>query len=267
MASSTRQSRADLVQSTSSILSSADLRVAQELLVAGSSLHSSLQLRNALSDPSALSETKLKLIAAVFGPKFSGPAIEVLGAIVSKRWSSARDLADTAEILAVRLVAQLVSNSVGVSALLNEIYSIQQVLNSNAELELALSSSQASLDSKQALLNKIFSGQLSQEAKLLLIEAAASRSSKHTADVLGHYADWIAEFASESVAEVRVAKPISDNQLAKLKSALSSRFGKSLSLNVVIDESIVGGVRVAVGGQVLDATVQTKINNARLQLA
>lgn len=267
MASSTRQSRADLAEATSAILAQAELAVARELLVASASLHASVQLRSALSDPSAKSESKQKLIDAVFGGKMSATAIQVLAAIVSKRWSKPRDIADTAEIFAVRLVAGLVSKAGSSNALLSELYALQDVLNSDAELELALSSSQATPEGKQQLLKKIFGGKLSAEAELLLIESVNSRSSKHVADVLAKYADLIAEFSKESVAEVRVARPVSAAQLAKLQVALSSKFGRNLSLNVVIDESVVGGVRVAVGGQVLDATVQSKINHARLQLA
>jgi F-type H+-transporting ATPase subunit delta len=267
VASSTRQSRAELTEALASVLANAELRVAEELFIAGASLHASVQLRSALSDPSAEGSAKQSLIEAVFGSKMSKPAIQVLTAIVSKRWSSPRDLADTAEITAVRLVAAIAARSDGTESLLKELFAIQQVLNSDAELELALSSSQATLESKQALLRKIFGSKLSEATTLLLLQSLSSRSSKRTSDVLAGYADLIAEYASESVAEVRVARPISSAQLAKLQTALSNRFGKKLSLNVVVDESVVGGVRVAVGGQVLDATVQSKINHARLQLA
>lgn len=267
MASSTRQSRAALAESTSVILGSADLQVARELLVASSSLHASVQLRSALSDPSAQSDSKQQLIQAVFGKKMSAITAQVLNAIVSQRWSKPRDLADTAEIVAVRLVASLVSKAGSTAKLLDEIFAVQQILNSDAELELALSSSQASAETKQQLLLRVFGGKLSQEAELLLLESVRSRAAKHSADVIGKYADLIAEFSAESVAEVRVARPLSANQVSKLQAALSTRFGRNLSLNVVLDESVVGGVRVAVGGQVLDATVQTKINHAKLQLA
>lgn len=267
MASSTRQSRAELADSTAAMLASAELQVARELLVASSSLHASVQLRNALSDPSAQSDSKKKLIEAVFGSKMSTTTAQVLTAIVNRRWSKPRDIADTAEILAVRLVAAIVAKTGASDKLLSELFALQQVLNGDSELELALSSSQATAEGKQKLLTKIFGGKLSVEAEVLLLESVNSRAAKHSADVLGKYADLIAEFSAESVAEVRVARQISASQLVKLQTALSKKFGRNLSLNVVIDESVVGGVRVAVGGQVLDATVQTKINHARLQLA
>ena len=267
MASSTRQSKSELIESVANTLESAELRVSGELLVASASLHSSVQLRSALSDPSAQSESKQKLIAAVFGSKMHPITVQVLNQIVAKRWSSARDIANMAELFAVRLVAGLVSKRGGVKPLVDELFQVQQVLNSDADLELALSSSQASADQKRTMLRAIFGGKLTPEAELLVTESVGSQSSKRAADVLAGYADIIAEFANESVAEVRVAKPLTTDQVARLQNALSTKFNRKLSMNVVIDDSVLGGVRVAVGGQVLDATLQTKINHARLQLA
>lgn len=267
MASSTRQSRAELAESTGAMLATAELQVAKELLVASASLNSSLQLRSALSDPSAQSESKQQLIAAVFASKLSKVSTDVLTAIVQKRWSKPRDIAETAEFLAVRLVAALVAKGDAGEKLLGELYALQRILRNDADLELALSSSQATAESKQELLAKIFGGKVSPEAELLLLESVTSRAAKHSADVLASYANLIAEYSAESVAEVRVARPMSATQIAKLQTALSTKFGRKLSLNVVVDDSVVGGVRVAVGGQVLDATVQSKINHARLQLA
>lgn len=267
MASSTRQSKSELIETVAATLDSAELRISGELLLASASLHSSVQLRNALSDPSAQSDSKQKLIAAVFGAKMHPTTVQVLNQIVAKRWSSSRDIANTAELFAVRLVASLVSKKGGIRPLLDELFQVQQILDSDADLELAVSSSQASTDQKRSLLKSIFSGKLSAEAELLVVESVGSRSSKRAADVLSGYADIIAEFANESVAEVRVARPLTADQQSRLQSALSSKFNRKLSINVVLDDSVVGGVRVAVGGQVLDATLQTKINHARLQLA
>lgn len=267
MASSTRQAQANLFLETAKALAGANLRVAEELLVSGFLLGGSSQLRNSLLDPSIGDEAKRKLVAMVFGAKMSKETVELLLAIVTKKWSSARDLATSAEMLGVRVVAVIVSRANLTETLLRELFAIKRALDGSPELQLALSSTQASLESKQKLISAIFDGKLSSEANLLLEQAVSSRSHKHATDVISDYADWIAGFANESVAEVRSAKPLSVEQLTRLEKALGAQFGRNLSINVVIDPSLVGGLRVSVGGEVLDATVQTKITQARLQLA
>jgi F-type H+-transporting ATPase subunit delta len=267
MASSTRQARANLFSETATAVAEANLRVAEELLVSGFLLGGSPQLRNSLLDPSMSGDAKRKLVDMVFGVKMSKETVELLLSIVTKNWSTARDMATSAEMLGVRVVAVIVSKAKTTESLLSELFAIQKALDSNSELQLALSSTQASLESKQKLVSSIFAGKLSAEANLLLEQAVSSRSHKHATDVMGDYADWIAGFANESVAEVRVAKPLSVQQLDRLEKALGGQFGRNLSINVVIDPSLVGGLRVSVGGEVLDATVQSKITQARLQLA
>jgi F-type H+-transporting ATPase subunit delta len=66
---------------------------------------------------------------------------------------------------------------------------------------------------------------------------------------------------------VRVARELSGDQLARLETALNGVYGKKLQLNVDVDPTVIGGIHVAVAGEVIDATVLTKISNARLQLS
>jgi F-type H+-transporting ATPase subunit delta len=84
--------------------------------------------------------------------------------------------------------------------------------------------------------------------------------------VLENYGSWVAQVAGESVALITVAKPLSDDQLQRLGNALTARFGRKLQLNVEVSEDVIGGVHVAVNGEVIDATLLTKLNHARLQL-
>lgn len=262
MSSSTRASRT----AASELLDGAkpDLKLAEELFAVSSALHSSLQLRGLLSDPSAEADKKRKASEAVFGVKLSPATLKLVGKLTAMRWSSARDLADTAERLGVRAVASESSNLEG---LITELFALSQLVSSDHELELALSSSQASFEAKRTLIGKLVGAKASAAAALLASAAVSSRTSKRVAQVLASYADWLTDFANESVAQISVAKPLSDSQLSRLGAALSKSFGRNLKLNVVLDTDLVGGVRVAVGGEVIDASMHTRINQARLQLS
>jgi F-type H+-transporting ATPase subunit delta len=72
----------------------------------------------------------------------------------------------------------------------------------------------------------------------------------------------LAKSQDEGVKEavVHSAFPIDDTQVAALLNELQARFGTRLTARVEIDPSLIGGVRVAVGDQVLDASVRGKLD-------
>lgn len=72
----------------------------------------------------------------------------------------------------------------------------------------------------------------------------------------------LAKSQEEGVKEavVRSAFPIDDAQVAALLKQLETHFGTRLTASVVVDPALIGGVRVAVGDQVLDASVRGKLD-------
>lgn len=263
MASSTRTSKIAAGEALNAI-SNVSLSTALEIFAASNALQQSSQLRSALSDPSAEAAGKQQVVSAVFGARFSSEVQALVLTLSNLRWSASRDLPATLEQLGVRIIARLSAN---IDSLQTELFAIEQLASSDGELELALSSTKGTADQKQALISKLVSGKVSEQAMALANQAHESRSYKRYAQVIGQYGVWVAEYAGESVARVRVAKPLSAEQLSRLKSALSGTYGKELQVNVELDPSVVGGLHIAVAGEVIDATVLTKISNARLQLS
>jgi F-type H+-transporting ATPase subunit delta len=66
-----------------------------------------------------------------------------------------------------------------------------------------------------------------------------------------------------SDAHITSAFPIGDAQLADLMKTLERRFGRKLKPTVEIDSSLIGGVRVAVGDEVLDTSVRARLEHMR----
>lgn len=62
-------------------------------------------------------------------------------------------------------------------------------------------------------------------------------------------------------AEIASAFPLDDATLASLKSDLEARFKAKLNVQVHIDPELIGGVRIAVGDEVIDASVRGKLAN------
>jgi len=62
-------------------------------------------------------------------------------------------------------------------------------------------------------------------------------------------------------AEIASAFPLDDATLANLKADLENRFKTRLNVQVSLDPELIGGVRIAIGDEVIDASVRGKLAN------
>ena len=70
-----------------------------------------------------------------------------------------------------------------------------------------------------------------------------------------------------SRATVTVAEPLSDDQLAALKSSLAEATGgKSVEVDMKVDPAIIGGIVVRLGSRMVDASIKTKLNAIRTRM-
>ncbi len=74
--------------------------------------------------------------------------------------------------------------------------------------------------------------------------------------------------ASKERGEVRAtvtsARPMTDEQADDLAKALSQSLGKSVALDLLVDESLLGGLVVKVGSRMIDSSIRTKLNNLKI---
>ena len=72
--------------------------------------------------------------------------------------------------------------------------------------------------------------------------------------------------SGSSDAVVHSAFPLDAAALADLGATLEKRFGRRLNLSVQQDESLIGGVRVVVGDEVLDTSVKARLEQMKAAL-
>lgn len=267
MASSTRQALVAAKAALNPLLSGAQIAFAEEVLSIGAAVSSSMQLRNILSDPSGEEKAKLGALTAVFGKRVSKDALAFAQTVSGLRWSKGSDLVRGFEELGVYAVATIAAKNSNLSTLEEELFSIQQVIDSDHELQQAFTSRQVDLDAKVLLMESLFKGKLGAEASLLAKYAVMASGAHKLSTVLEKFGKIVSEAASRLVATVTVAQPLNDVQLAKLEQLLTKQYGQNLNLNVEIDSNIIGGVKVQVSGEIIDGSVASRLNQAKLQLA
>lgn len=72
--------------------------------------------------------------------------------------------------------------------------------------------------------------------------------------------------AGSADAVIHSAYPIEGQALTDLSATLQKRFGRPLNVSVQLDPSLIGGVRVVVGDEVLDTSVRARLEHMKVAL-
>ncbi len=89
--------------------------------------------------------------------------------------------------------------------------------------------------------------------------AARERSYGHT---LEGYINLAAAQKNRVIATVRVARPLTEEQLQRLRAGLSRQVGREIALQVIVEPDLLGGVRVELGTEVIEGTVSGRLAEA-----
>jgi F-type H+-transporting ATPase subunit delta len=261
MGSATRQALSASTAALSS-LGTADVATGEQLLAAGRVIGGSAQLLTALSDSSAETADKVSIVDAVFSEQSAGTR-SLLGTVVGNRWSNDQDLLSAIEELGFRVLARSAKGS----KIEDELFTFGAVVDTDPNLELAVSSKLGSAADKSVLVRRLLDGKASAQTVAIIDHLVQQPRGRRIAALLREAASIVADESGLAVATVTSASPIDDKQLGRIAAALSKANGRDLRINHVIDPSIVGGIRVQIGDDVIDGSVATKLNDLRLQLA
>ncbi len=75
-----------------------------------------------------------------------------------------------------------------------------------------------------------------------------------------------AQARGEVSADVTAAKKLTKAQQESLAKALSKSFGKDVTINMAVDESIIGGLIVKMGSKMIDTSVASKLSNLQIAM-
>jgi F-type H+-transporting ATPase subunit delta len=239
-----------------------DLTVARELFAAAREIADSAQLSGALSAWGAPGAARAQVARAVFAG-YSPVTVQLLTSAAAQRWSSLDDLISGIEELAIRSAA-LGAPTTDVEG---ELFQVARTVAANPELELALGSRLGDASAKGALIEKLLAGRASEATVLITAQLVQQPRERRVRALLNRALRLVADQRGKTVATVRVASVLDAPQQKRLADALSTRYGTDVTVNVVVDPQVLGGMRVEIGDDVIDGTVSSRINDLRQRLA
>lgn len=236
--------------------------LAQELFAVVDVIDQDGSLRRALVDPARDESARQGIVKAIFSGKVSLSAINVVAAAAAARWSEERDLADALEhtaVIAAAIAAQSRGGSISLESVVNQMLTFVNSVDSSAEAQRALTDDRASARAKERLA-VVLSGNASEPESVLLIQRAASHPRGMTpARLAEKFVEIIVNRQNRSIAKVSVAHPLTEEQTAKLRAALVKAYGRDLKLDITQDSSLIGGIRVQVGDEIIDGSIQSRL--------
>jgi len=244
-------------------LSAADCSaISKDLFAALLAIDSSIGLRRALTDPARDAASKSELIADLFKKSIGEPALALLGAAVSLRWSTPVELADAIEQIAVEAEASAANISDELDRVQSEVFAFSKLLIENPDLRQALSTTSDSTARKQELLRSIFGGKFTSYSNELLAHSVEGRRSRSIEKTISSYSHAVTARRNRVNAHIRASIVLSDAQKKKLTDSLTKQIGQPVHLNIEIDPSVIGGIAIRFGDEVIDGTISKRLAEA-----
>ncbi len=222
-------------------------------------------VRRALTDPNMPDDERKGLAHALFDSRLSEPAATLLAEASGQRWMGGRYLVDGLERQAVRTQLRVASDGGGLDGVEDELFRFGRLVDGNPDLRSALTDRRAGLERRSQLIDDLLSSKVGLTTVVLVKRAVRARDRSFSATLDG-YVELAAEMRDRSIATVRVARPLTDEQRDRLSDVLARQVGRKIALQEIVDPQVLGGVRVELGGRVIEGTVAGRLDEATRQL-
>lgn len=272
MKAASREAQSHVTEQLDELVRSADNAVATaaqvgtELFLVVDQLDTERALRVAVADASLDASQREGIMREVFGGKVAEPTLNILTAAAKEEWSTPREFR-TGLINLGRRALELGAKEQGqLEQVEEELYQLSILLEDEKELTQLLSDRTATPAQKRGLLASVIYGKVTMFTEALALQAIG-RPNRNPVDDLASLAGGVAEMRGKAVARVASAEALSDAQRTALADKLEQIYGREMAIHSEVDPSLLGGMVVRVGDEVIDGSTRGKLERLRTDMA
>lgn len=146
---------------------------------------------------------------------------------------------------------------------LQDLRDICDIIDNNKELKAVIEYPQISTKQKKRIFIDIFKGKIDEELLSFLLILIEKGRILYLREKLNQFEQINLEKKNVVIAQVKSVIEMTDEQTSKLKSKLEKMYNKTVIIKHEIDKSIIGGLYVRVGNDVIDGSIKSKLDDMR----
>jgi F-type H+-transporting ATPase subunit delta len=240
--------------------------LADELFAVARLLDGQLTLRRSLSDPAGKPDERAALADRLFASRVSPAALDLVEAVARQRWSRPPDLVEAFMALATEASLDAAEVRGELDDVEDELFRFGRIVSSDRELGRILSDRKAPAGGKAALLDRLLSRKVSPVTEQLLRNVLTGPHVGHAENAIERLSDVASRRRGQSVARVTTAVALTPEQEQRLTEVLGRIYGRTVGLQVTVDPSVLGGLIVQVGDEVIDGSIAHRLEAAGRRL-
>ncbi|MCT1613488.1 F0F1 ATP synthase subunit delta [Corynebacterium sanguinis] len=241
-------------------------QIGTELFLVVDQLDRERALRVAVADQSLDASQREGIMNAVLGSKVAEPTKKVLSETAKSEWSTPRELREGLINLGRRALLMGAEEQGQLEQVENELFGLSVLLEDEKQLTQLLSDRTATADKKRGLLASVIYGKVTMFTEALALQVIGRPESNPIDDLAG-VATQVAQLRGKTAARVTSAEEISDSQRETLAGKLKQIYGREIAIHSEVDPSLLGGMVIRVGDEVIDGSTRGKIARMRADLA
>ncbi|WP_433786985.1 F0F1 ATP synthase subunit delta [Actinomycetospora sp. CA-101289] len=218
------------------------------------------ELRRTLADSSRSSEDRGGLADRLFGQQVTSTTADIVRTAASSSWSRPDDLVTGLRTVAREALLVAAERDGRLDAVEDELFRLGRIVGGEPDLERLLSDPTADADGKQQVLDRLLADRAESTTRKLAAQLVAHPVGRSVAQGLERLAELAAERRERSVATVRSATALSSEQQDRLSGALARIYRRDITLHLDVDPTLVGGLVIQVGDEVIDGSVAGRLD-------
>ena len=244
------------------------LRVAEDMFGVVDILSGHASVSRALTDPSRSDTDKHRLVNDAFGRHITETARDFLCRLSDEHWSHPDDFILALEHAGIDAVLVAAQRDEALERVEHELIAVVDLLRANRELRIQLSDLNGDSSAARAdLAQRIFSAHLDERTMRLLRRSVGRSPHGHLVHTLRDLASEAARLRQRTLVSVESATELTPAQYERLAAIMARRVGRDVSIAVTVNPALVGGLKMSVGTEAVDASLATRIAQLRRTLA